>query len=191
MDEEIPRQIGKRYEIESCVENTRPRLGKKQRERAILGLEAINLALDELSYDGETLPLAVFADDLKVNGTPRVGGFAPDWEGNGDQPSFFMDTGDHPAEKAFGDELIEHFRQTGWSEDSLNKLALVDTFFEETYHYVDFTKGSLPKGMGGQGRFQGYENYYDQPHERAARDFAERMTATHFNSLVYGKPELY
>ena len=157
----------------------------------MLGLEAINLALDELSYDGQTLPGVVFADDLSVNGTPRVGGFAPDWEGNNDQPTLFMDTGGHPGEKAFGDELLVHLRQNGWDEDSLNKLALVDTFFEEAYHWVDFIKGTFPTGMGGQGRFQGYENYYDQPHERAARDFAERMVVIHFNSLVYGKPKLY
>ena len=157
----------------------------------MLGLEVINLALDELSYDGQTLPGVAFADDLSVNGTPRSGGFAPDWEGNSDQPTFFMDVGGGPAEKAFGDELIDHLRRNGWNEDRLNKLALVDTFFEESYHYVDFIKGTLPRGMGGQGKFQGYENYYDQPHERMAREFAERMVAIHFDSLVNGKPQLY
>jgi len=33
MDEEIPKQIGKRYEIKNYVENTRPQLGKEQREQ--------------------------------------------------------------------------------------------------------------------------------------------------------------
>ncbi len=32
MDEEIPKQIGKRYEVKSYVENTRPLIGKEQRE---------------------------------------------------------------------------------------------------------------------------------------------------------------
>ncbi len=132
-----------------------------------------------------------FADDLRVNGTPRSGGFSSDWKGNNGQPTLFMDVGSHPANKAFGEELLEYMRQNGWNNDLLNKLALVDTFFEEAYHYVDFTKGTLPVVTGGQGRLEGYTNYYDQPHERAVREFAEKMVATHFNSLVYGKPKLY
>ena len=159
----------------------------------MLGLEAINIALDELSYDGQTLPFVAFADDLNVNGTPRVGAFAPDWEGNDNRPTFFMDIGDHPADKFFGEELLEHFRQSGWTDDAINKLALADNFFEEAYHYVDFVKGTLPRGMGGQGMFTGYteSTYHDQPHEKAAREFAEKTTAGNFHSLVHGKPTLY
>jgi len=32
MDEEIPKQIGKRYEIKNYVENTRPQLEQRERE---------------------------------------------------------------------------------------------------------------------------------------------------------------
>lgn len=156
-----------------------------------MGLEAVNLALEELAYSGKSLPRVFFANDLVVNGTPRVGGFAPDWEGNSGQPALFMDMGNRPAEKCFGAELLSHLMQNGWDNDKINKLALVDALFEEAYHYVDFTKGQLPVGMGPQGKLPGYDNYYDQPHEAAAREFAERMVATHFDSLISGKSELY
>lgn len=156
-----------------------------------MALEAVNLALDELAYSGKTLPRVFFADDLVINETPRAGGFGPHYEGNNGEPSLFIDLGNRPAEKCFGEELINHLEQNGWDENTINKLALVDTLFEETYHYVDFTNGRLPINLGPQGKLPGYENYYEQPHEAAAREFAEKMVATHFDFLASGKSKLY
>jgi len=191
MDEEIPKQIGKRYEIKNYVENTRPQLGRAERERAILGLEVLNLAFDELSYSGQTLPHVVFAVDLNINGTLRTGAFAPEWEGKDGQPTFFMDIGSNPADKFFSERLSEYLRQNGWNNDMLNKSALIDAFFEEAYHFVDFTKGKLPKGIGSSGILKEYAKHENQPHEIEARHFAEEMRDKYFNSLVYEKPKLY
>ena len=103
-----------------------------------------------------------------------------------------MDVGDHPATKYFGEELISHLLQSNHNQDLINKMAIVDTFFEEANHFIDFTQGILPKDLDSQGKIRGFTGeYYDQPHEKRAREFAESMLAKHFTSLVYLKKKLY
>ncbi len=81
----------------------------------------------------------------------------------------------------------------GWTHDLICKVAMVQTAFEEAYHFVDFTKGRLPGTLDGQGLTPGYtkDSYYDQPHEREATNFAQMGLEYCFQSLIDGSPILY
>ena len=188
--EEVPVKLGKRYDVSEFVEDMSLPIDAKQKLKLILALEAANVALNELAYKGDKLPEIAYSTNLTINGTPRSGGFSPLWEQTG-QPTLFIDLSSHPAEKAFDGETLAILRQKGWDEEFLNKYSVVSTMLEETYHFVDHTKGLLPTGRDKQGRLPGYENYYDQPHEHRARAFSIAAASKYFLSLIADKPNLY
>lgn len=189
MDEVVHKKMCARYNVDQYVENTK-NMSQTQKGRAKFAIQIINLSLDELGYGGNSLPKIFFADDLSVNGIPKAGSFIPKFEHNDGEPALLMDVGNNLAEKTFVDESITELKTSGFTDDQIQKLAMMSIFFEEAFHWVDHTKGLLPGGTGPTGKLEGYENYYDQPHEKRARKFSETMLQKNFE-LIYNSGKLY
>lgn len=180
-------EFGDRYDPNVLKEL---RLNPNQRERARLALKVIDLALDELGFSGNP-PKFVCGVDSRINGLPQTGGFIHDWEEGGGGPAIMINVGDSMPFRKFGDDLIKHMLSGGWSYDRIGKLAIVDIGFEETFHFWEYTQGLLPSNVGPTGLLPEYNDHDSMPHEIRAREFAESMTALHFDHLVAGLRNLF
>jgi hypothetical protein len=185
---EIPKTITQ-FDIKSYLAKYPEKISRRLKPRCVLALEAINQMLKLQMYSDEELPFVLFKNGLVINDSPRIGAFALNWEGRNDRPTIFANIGDNPMELGFNKKTIKFYRKRGWNDDRINKLCLVSFMWEEAYHFVDFKKGRLPKGIGPTGMTPGL-SHDQQPHEDRAKQVKEAIFPL-FYYLVEHKPKMY
>jgi hypothetical protein len=177
-----------RFSVDASIALIQPPLIEAQLLRAKYALTVINIALDELAYAGPLLPDIYFSPNMVINDVPRASVFTTDFAEAPGTPLILIDIGDTIAEKSFTPEAITSMRNNGLSSGQIRRVAMFDVICEEIYHFVDYTKGKLPPNTGPQGMLEGYDNYYDQPHEKRAQTFVSEAVAK-FYGLIISKSE--